>query len=870
MSLRIIFFLFLIASVISAQDSRLKPLQIDSSGSDSLIIRDYKLYVVSADSIEVPVDYQSKDSIIFDYNNKWIHLYGDASVKYQTMTLRADYIRIDMNSSIAYAEPLMDSLGQKTGIPKFVDGNQSFDAQKIRYNFKSRKGIITQIVTKETDIYIHGETTKFISKQSAGSDGDDIIYNKNGIFTTCDNPEPHFGIYSNKQKIIPNKLIIIGPSIVKIKGIPTPPFMLPFGFFPISKDRSSGLIFPRNYDFDPRYGFGLREIGYYFPINDFLDLKVLTDIWFKGSLRILTAGNYNKKYKYNGNFSLEYSYLKERIPNDYRTITKRPLRLSWRHAQAQTAHPYRSFSGDVNISTGSFDRVVFQDARNRLNSQLRSNLTYNYQFPNSPFSLIATFNHDQNLNTGIINMTLPQLDVRMRPITPFKNNKKISAQPNWYERINLNYNSSLTNRFSTLDTNLFKQSTLDTMQYGVKHSASLDASFRILKYFSLTPGINYYEEWFNKKRELTLLDTMIIRKDVNGNTIDTLFGLEQNKVKRGFYAYRNISANLNLSTQIYGQVLSKKGWFRGIRHVIAPSLNASFAPDYSKAPFNYSKYVDTDTRAEKMFLKKYLVYQGSPFGTSNPPAENFQINYSVNNRVELKYYSKKDSSFKKIPIIENFSFGGNYNVFADSFKLSNISGVGRNSIFKGLTTLTYSITVDPYQRILSGNTEIRKNAYLINTDKKLFNVVSASFGIVNSATVGQIFRLIKKQKPVADGLPSLENMLETFSLNHNMQYSFVRQTNGKDTFKLDYNSISTSGNIPITKNWSARIGQIGYDFLRKAPTYPDFGLVRNLHCWTMEFQYYPQSRAFSFFIGVRPGSLDFIKIPNNQNITGGR
>lgn len=231
---------------------------------------------------------------------------------------------------------------------------------------------------------------------------------------------------------------------------------------------------------------------------------------------------------------MEYSYLKERIPNDYRTITKRPLRLSWRHAQAQTAHPYRSFSGDVNISTGSFDRVVFQDARNRLNSQLRSNLTYNYQFPNSPFSLIATFNHDQNLNTGIINMTLPQLDVRMRPITPFKNNKKISAQPNWYERINLNYNSSLTNRFSTLDTNLFKQSTLDTMQYGVKHSASLDASFRILKYFSLTPGINYYEEWFNKKRELTLLDTMIIRKDVNGNTIDTLFGLEQNKVKEAF------------------------------------------------------------------------------------------------------------------------------------------------------------------------------------------------------------------------------------------------------------------------------------------------------------------------------------------------
>jgi len=851
----------------------LDSLHQDSLHQDSLVLRGFSLYVLSTDSIEIPVDYGAQDSIVFDYDKKLIYLYGTAFINYTTIQLKADYIVIDMNSSIATAEPRIDTLGHKIGVPKFKDGDQTFDAQKLRYNFKTKKGIITEIVTKENDIFILGNTTKFISKQAEHSEGDDIIYNKNGIFTTCDQPIPHFGIYSNKQKIIPNKLIIIGPSIVKIKGVPLPPLMLPFGFFPISKNKSAGLIIPKDYDYDDKKGFGIRNIGYYLPINDHLDATILSDIYFKGSFGIKVNSNYKKKYKYDGNFEIGYSRFKEELNDSYKTNIISPISITWYHRQAQNAHPYQNLGGNIHITTSGYDRANTRDAYNQQNNILTSNLNYTRTFPNSPWSLTASMNHSQNLQTKIINITLPQLDIRMRQINPLKNKRKVGGSDKWYEQITLNYNTSFKNSVTTFDSILFEKEILDKLQYGVKHSLSSDVSFKLLKYFNLSPSVRYDEEWFFRAQELSFNPDSIFNPILDDSMklirIDTIYGKIDTQITKGFYPLRTFSANANLSTQLFGQILSKKGWFRGIRHQVMPAINFNFAPNYHKSPYNYFKQVDTDSRDSFNKSLDYLIYTHSPFGSAGVPGENFNINFSLNNRVELKYYSKKDSTSKKLALIEGLGLNGSYNVFADSFKLSLISGSGRNTFFKGHTNITYGISLDPYEHQIINGKDVRKDKYAIKTQGKLAYISFANLGIYNNITIQQLMAFFKKGKPKDENLPSLGDVFSNFSIQHNLQYLYTRLNSGKDTLYQSVHSINLNGSIPLTKNWKVNVGQIGYDILRKGFSYPDFGLERDLHCWTMKFQYYPSAKAFSFFIGVKPGSLEFIKIPNNQNLTGG-
>ncbi|MEP7196560.1 MAG: putative LPS assembly protein LptD [Saprospiraceae bacterium] len=863
---RFLFFL-LFTSLLSAQDT--VRIQQDSTqqNQDSLILKGTELYIVSKDSIDVPVKYDARDSIIFDMSNKFIYLYGGAHIQYQTIDLIADYISIDMNTSIVQANPLKDSLGMRTGIPKFKDGDQNFEAQSIRYNFKSKRGLVTEVVSKETDIFIHGEKSKFIAKDDSKNE-DHIIYNEHGIFTTCDAPVPHFGIYSKRQKIIPNKLIVIGPSIVKIHGIPAPPLGLPFGFFPISKNKSSGLLFPKNYVYDQDLGFGLQDVGYYFPLSDYIDLKLLSSFWFKGSYKLNATSNYKLRYKYDGFISLDFADLKRELPESYLKTTTRTFAIDWSHRQLPGAHPYRSLGGRIKISVNPFDRLVYRDYHSVTNNTLFSNFNYSYNFQNSPFSLAAGFSHDQNINTRVINVSLPTVNLSMKSINPFKHPNKISQSENWYERITLNYSSRFVNKISTFDSILFKKESLDKLQYGFIHNASVDVNFKLLKYLNVVPQIRYDEEWFFKKQQLVFNSDTIFKTDTSGR-VDTTYGIQERILDNGFASLRTMSASVAMNTQIYGQLLSKKGWFRGIRHVMAPSVSLNFAPNYRKDPFNYFSYVDTDSRPNYNQNQEYLKYYNSPFGTSTVPAENFNINFGVNNRVEMKYYARKDSSLHKLTLLDNLAINGNYNVMADSFKLSNISASGRMTYFKGITSVNFSMIFDPYSREIVNGLERRKDVYLYDTKQKLAKLTYANIGIASGLTIPQIIRLVKGKDLKTYDLPTFASLFETFSIYHQLQYSFVRNVRGVDSFYLAINSISSTGYFQLTPKWRITIGQIGYDLLNMRPTYPDFGFERDLHCWVMKFQYYPERKSFTFFIGVKPGSLEFIKIPSNQNFTGG-
>jgi hypothetical protein len=839
---------------------------IPAENQDTLILdADGRLWI-SSDSIDVPVDYSAEDKVQFDYANKLIHLYKNASIRYKTMHIKADYIRIEMNSNVAIATPLLDSAGNKTGIPEFTEGLQSFKAQKIQYNFKTKKGKIEQVITREGDLYVHGEVTKFISAQGKEYQSDDIIYNKNAIITSCDAEHPHYGVYSSKQKVIPNKLVIVGPSNVRVAGIPTP-LWLPFGFFPISKNARAGILFPKQYEYDDR-GFGLAGIGYYLPVSDQLDFKFLVDVFFKGSFKVNVNGNYKKRYKYSGSFDLSLDNRIQEVPNTYFTNVNRPISIRLRHNQEAGAHPYRSFGGSINIETNGFSKLVYSDPNRALQNILTSNFNYSYSFPNSPFTLAASMSHTQNNANHSLSITLPDLSLQMRSISPFKNKKRSVQSEKWYDRINVSYNAQVRNTINTTDTSLFSSQTLDTLQYGFRHRADVNASFKVLKYFNISPNISYNEElsFFSQTREL--LDTIVV--DTVNNV--TYYGIQEIRTRKDFNSFRTFNAGASINTQIFGQILSSKGWFRGIRHQMTPSVSFNFSPDYHKSPFNYYRTVDTDLRDTVNVKTEYLIFARSPFGIASVPNENFNISFSLANRVEMKYYSKRDSSAKKIPILESFNFSGNYNVFADSFNLSIINGSGSHRLFKGITTLYYGLSIDPYGRNVVNGKEVRSKSFALKNNNKLGYITSAFLNINSSMSVGQLIGLFSEEilKKRDAAKPALPELFYDFNINHIINFRHIRLSSGKDTIFRSIHNLTISGSIPLSPKWKLNITNISYNFDNNGLQYPSLGLERDLHCWVMKFDWSPQFGYYSFFLGVKPGSLEFIRLPSNQSFSGSR
>ena len=436
--------------------------------------------------------------MIYDITNKKIHLYGDATVAYTSINLKADYIIFDWESNIVTAEGLPDSTGKMAGFPEFEDGAQSFTAKRMRYNFKTQKGIVYDVRTQQNDVYVLGSRSKFVS--DAGKDSterNDIVYSQDAIFTTCTHETPHFGIRSNRQKVIPNKLVVVGPSNLEIMGVPTP-LWLPFGFFPIPSGRQTGLLFPDDYEYSPSLGFGLRGIGWYFPLGDHFNLALTSDLYMKGSWRLNAASQYRKRYKYNGSFNLGYSRLRvEAADGSFRP--DKSFQFRWTHSQASTAHPTSQFGGSINLQTNDFQSRNFNDARSVLNNQLSSNLTYSKQWQDLPLSMNASFNHNQNTATRKVSVSFPNIQFRTRTIYPFRSKK--GGKKRWYEDINVRYSNDIQNRFEATDTTLFSQQTLDDAKFGIRHDATANTSFKVLQIlqpqpqFQLPGGMVYQKRW---------------------------------------------------------------------------------------------------------------------------------------------------------------------------------------------------------------------------------------------------------------------------------------------------------------------------------------------------------------------------------------
>ncbi len=831
----------------------------------------------SKDSLDAPVEYSATDTMIYDFTNELVHLYGDASVNYQTISLKADYIVLNWATNTVTAEGTRDSLGRLQKIPEFSDGDQAFKANKMRYNFTTQKGVIYDATSQYNDMYIHGTKAKFSGKGVDSTEYEQCIYSQDALFTTCNHPNPHFGIRSKKQKVIPNKIAVVGPSNLEIGNVPTP-LWLPFGFFPLAQGNRSGLIFPQDYEYSDQWGFGLKGVGYYFAINDKVNLTILTDFYLKRSWGITLSSQYKRRYKYNGQLTLGYSDRRQEETGTTIIGSQKSYSITWNHNQDAKAHPTRKLNGTVNIQTNDYQSLNNNDYRNVTQNQLTSNITFSKTFPGRPYTFSASMNHSQNTTTGAMDISFPQLNFNMQRIYPFKRKERIGKEK-WYEKFSLQYKGEAKNRFLTTDSLLFTQQTLDEAQYGVRHTLNSGASFRLLKYFNVSPNANYKEIWYFNTIQKELDPTLQLRFDTTYNDIDgsfvidttvTDYGTLNEITEFGLKPLRLYDASVTINTQLFGTLLFKRGPIRGIRHVMKPSISFAYEPDYTNEDLGYFDYVQADTR--DTFLTRYDIYENGIYNRPSTAGKRMAITYGLNNIFEAKVFSKRDSTDRKIKLFDNIRINGDYNFAKDSLQFSPVRMAGTARFFNGITNLNLSANFDPYVE----RDGVQLNTLLWDTDKKLLRFTDANATISTNMSIAQIKKIFnkdnkkpgnKKEEQATNNQnsgPQLADFFQTFRLTHHLTFSW-RKNSQEDTVLIATNNLRLNGSIPISEHWNVRLGSIGYDFKTQRITYPDLGIYRDLHCWEMGLDWQPLRGTYTFFIRVKPSSLDFLKLPYQKN-----
>lgn len=861
--------------------------------------------VLASDSIpkkqtglDAPVAYQAKDSIVMTAGN-WAYLYGESDVKYQQIGLQAEVIEMNMDSSLVFAKFGLDSIGDEFGYPLFKDGDQEYESKTMRYNFATRKGYITDVITQQGEGYVTAGRTKKMD--------DDVLNMVGGKYTTCDEHDhPHFYIQMTKAKVRPKKNIVTGPVYMVIEDVPLYPIGLPFCFFPFSSTYSSGVIMP-TYSDDSNRGFGLRDGGYYFALSDYIDLAVTGEIYTKGSWGLQAQSSYRKRYLFSGNFNAAYQVTKfgdKGLP-DY--SLNKDFRLNWTHSQDPKANPYRTFSASVNFSTSSFDRNKANGFLNANNADAISNtkgssVNITQRFPNNPLSLSATMNVNQSSRDSSIAVTLPNLTVTLSRIYPFKRKNPIGKE-RWYEKISMSYSGYFKNSITTKENLLFKSNLIKDWKNSMEHSIPVSATFNVLKYINISPSFNYKESWYTSK--ITKQFDPQLNKLVDR---DTTFG---------FYRIYNYNASVSASTTLYGMYkplpfLGDK--VQAIRHRMEPSISISAAPDFGGSLYGfYDHYQYIDANGDQ------IDYIYSPFAHNGsiPNGKQGSLNFSLDNNVEMKIKSDKDSTgIRKISLIDKLSLGMSYNMAADSFKWSDLSVGLRLKFSKNYTlnlngqfdTYTYQadskgnpIRVDvPRWKAGKGIGRLRSTgtsfSYTFNNDtfKKWFggetdsNIPEENIGDgeledltaenPNDATVpeekeGGRLRGKKKDSGEYDADGYLITKIPwSLSFNYSMQLRY----GDFDPNKLEYkyaltHALSFNGNIQPTKNWSFNFNAT-YDFDNKKISFMTCNVTRNLHCFQMSASFVPVGpyKSYTFSIAVSSSLLKDLKYNQSSNVREGQ
>ncbi len=824
---------------------------------DSLILTDTTAMNINGDSnkivpkkspFESKVDYYAQDSIIFDATSKKMMLFDTAQIKYEDIELTANYIEIDLDKKELWGRGTPDSLGNLSGKPHFSQGGSAFDAKEIGFNFETKKGLIKEAFTNQGEIYLHADVAK--------KDSNDVIYVKNAKFTTCTDPtHPHFYIQTNKGKVIKDKVVVTGPAIFKIMDIPTP-VMVPFGYFPNDKGRSSGIVLPE-YGEIAQYGFFIKGLGYYFAINNKMDLTLSGDIYTSLSFGVRARFRYNKKYKFNGEVSAGFSQFQNGDPEIKGEFNpRRDFNFRWKHIQDPKSNPTIAFQAEVSVATGGYQQLNASNVTGIVQNQFASNISFSKTFRGTPITLSLSARHSQNTANKTISITLPDIVFNVMRFNPFKRKKQV-GELRWYENIGLSYTMNISNSLNTIDTLLVQDPIRELlrMNNGVKQTLTLNTNLKLFKYFTFTPSLNYTEKWhFANLQKYYDATTMSVQDD----TI------------RGFFTTREMNANATLTTIIYGMYNFKKGKnggkIKAIRHVVTPTLIANFRPDLGD---QINGYFGPGGQFISYSPNQIGLYGASPSGMSGT------VGFTLGNNIEMKVRNKKDTitGWSNVPILEVLNISMLYDFARDSLNLSPLNINGRTTLFK-MIGVNFAFAFDPY-------------AYRMYSDGRAYKVNTLSWqegqgGMrLTNASLNLTFN-IKGQSKRPDGVTNNMSEEEKRIANNPAMYDYV-DFNVPYTFAIGYNiayskpldkeiithAINFSGDFNITKKW--KIGfTLNYDIQNNQIATSQISLYRDLHCWDMAFQVIPFGirQSYMFTIKVKSALLQMLKLQRQSGNSG--
>lgn len=785
---------------------------------------------------EEKVTHVANDSMVFDLTTKKLILYDSAQVNYQKIELKSAYIEIDMNNKELFARGELDSFDVAYGRPVFSDNGNAFDAESMTYNFGTKTGRIKSAVTKQGESYLHAAVAR--------KDSNDVIYVKGAKFTTCTDPDhPHFYIYATKGKVIPEKLIVTGPANFRVADIPTP-IWLPFGIFPTSKTKSSGIILPE-YGELKNYGFFLKNLGYYFAINDYVDFTLFGDIYTSLSFGARGVLNYKKRYKGDGKITLGFTQLQygdPKIAQDFRQ--DRSFTVQWQHNQDPKANPTVTFKASVNIQGGNYNKYNTNSVAGIVQNQFSSNISVSKIFYGTPLSLAVSFRHSQNTSTKRLDVTLPEVLFNVSRFAPFKRKVQVGGVK-WYENIGMTYSFNFRNDMNTYDTLLVRQplQELANLNNGIQQRIAINTSVKLLKYFTLAPSLDYTEKWNFRN----------LSKFYDPNQMQVV-----NDTVNGFFTTRQMNANINLTTIVYGMYTFKKGPVTAIRHVMTPRIVANFRPDLGDW---IQGFYGPNGEFINWSPNQIGIYGSAPQGMSGT------VGFSIDNNLEMKVRSKKDTitGIKKIPILEQLNINMNYDFAKDSLNLSNLNVVGRTSLFNNMLGLNFNFSFDPYAIQGDGPTARRINQLQVTTGKSLMRLTYAMLNL-NFSLKGKSKRPNEQGRYTASQLAVLNDpFFYSQYVDFTVPYSLTIAYNIVYSRPIDVetwtHTINIAGDVNITKNWKVS-ANINYDIQGKRITTSTINIHRDLHCWEMRFTVIPFGirQSYLFTIGVKPGMLQDLKL----------
>lgn len=821
---------------------------LDSLGMDSLAVDTTK----KKEPLDAPVIYEASDSIVFTKDG-YAHLYGEGKVNYQNIELTSAVITMNMDSSTVFAKGVADTTGVETGTPIFKDGETPYESKIMRYNFKTKKGFINNIVTQQGEGYVTSEEGK--------KGADDEIYMRHGKYTTCDNHEhPHFYLRLSMAKVRPKKNVVFGPAQLVVEDVPLP-IAVPFGFFPFNSSYSSGFIMP-TYGDEMNRGFYLRDGGYYFAISDQMDLKVLGEIFTKGSWGLSAASNYNKRYKFSGSFNASYLVTKTGEKNMPDYSVSKDFRIQWSHRQDAKANPNSSFSASVNFATSSYDRSslssLYSPQQYSQNTKA-SSVSYSRNFPEIGLNISSTFNITQNTRDSSLSMTLPDVNISLNRIYPFKRKKSVGDE-RWYEKISLQYTGSITNSISTKDNLLFK-TPLTQWENGMQHKIPVSATFNLFKYINIVPSFNYTERWYLRKVKQSYDSSPASTDHVKRDTIN------------GFNRLYDYNLSLQMNTKLYGMYkpLFMKSKELQIRHVFTPTVSYTYTPDFGKSRYGYyDTYTYTDEDGEVRTVE-YSPYEGAVYGYPGKGMSQ-NISFSVDNNIEMKMKSDKDTTgYKKISLIDQLGASLSYDVA--NKRWSDLSMNLRLKLTKSYTfNMNASFATYAYEFDENGNVVVGDRTEWSYGRFGRFQGYSGSFSYtLNNDTFKKLFGKKdedekNKDKEGKEGGEDEETDEETEEQNNNsnmrktekasvdsdgylafkfpwsvsLSYSYsIREDRSKDinikTMRYPYSlthSLNVSGNFKIGSRWNMTYST-GYDFTSKEMSMTTLNITRDLHCFNM-------------------------------------